>query len=139
MRKHVVISAAMLLVCFAGANAKDAQRFAGRNNNDYYPGTVLSVHQHEAQSNYVGGSATDAPLQPSVYAYDVALRVKCGTYVGRYQTPYNSLPSVLTPNSEVDVRLQKHVMYVDVPGSREYRMSIVDRPRGQPSGCEQGR
>lgn len=136
MKKHVVISAAALIVCFAAANAKNAKGDS-KNNNDYYPGRVLSVHQHEVQSNYVGGSATDAPLQPSVYAYDVALRVKCGTYVGRYQTPYNSLPSVLTPNSEVDVRLQKHVMYVDVPGSREYRMSIVDRPHGQTSGCEQ--
>jgi hypothetical protein len=135
MGKHAAISA-VLFICFASANAKDAQRYS-RNNNDYYPATVLNVRQHQMQSNYVGGSATDAPLQSSVFAYDVSLHLDCGTYVGRYQTPFNSLPAVLTPNSEVDVRLQKHVMYVDVPGSREYRMSIVGPPHGQASGCQQ--
>jgi hypothetical protein len=106
--------------------------------NQYVQGTVLRVQEHEenSASNYVGSSPTDAPLRSEVYAYDISIRVNCATYVGRWESPFDYLPSVFTPNRVVQVRVEKHLMYVYVPGEREFRMGLVDPPRSGFSGCD---
>jgi hypothetical protein len=105
--------------------------------NEYLPGTVLEVQKHEenSASNYVGDSPSDAPLRSEVYAYDVSIRINCATYVGRWRSAFDYIPSVFTPNRAVQVRLEKHLMYVDVPGEKEFRMGLVEHPRGPTSPC----
>lgn len=114
--------------------AKKKVDFSKKN---YLPGTVLQVQRHEAvaDSNYVGDNPSDAPLRPDVYSYEVSIRVNCGTYVGRYQSAFDYLPSVFTPNRTVEVRLKKHVMRVDVPGEKEFTMRIVEHLRHPTSRC----
>lgn len=102
----------------------------------YLPATVLHVQEQQAQSNYVGGSPTDAPLEAEVHTYNVSIQLNCGTYVGRYRSPVEYLPEILRSNSSVDVRLEKHLMHVKVRGEKEYTMAIVQHPRGN-HGCEQ--
>ena len=93
-------------------------------------GTVVQVQQHRVYSHdpMIGGSnPSDAPLTSRYYTYEVSVRVECETYVGRYQTPFNYLPSVFTLNQPVQVRLTKHVMYFDLPNDPDLRMGIVRR------------
>jgi hypothetical protein len=102
----------------------------------YQLATVVKVEKYEVPSNYVGGSATDAPLQPEVYAYDIGLKVNCDVYVGRYQSATDYLPSIFARNHEVDVRVQKHILFVSLPDSdRDVKMGIVSHRRLKEQSC----
>jgi hypothetical protein len=125
---------ALALILFAPPASANAKRSSDKKEQ-YLPGTVVTVQKHEAKSNYIGDNPSDAPLQSTVFAYDIALRVSCGTYIGRYQSAFNYLPAVFTPNRPVEIRFQKHVMYVEVPGEPEYKIGIVDQPRGARASC----
>ena len=105
--------------------------------SEYQTGTVLRVQRREegSTSNYVGDSPSDAPLRSEVYAYDISIRVNCATYVGRWNSAFDYLPSVFSPNRTVQVRVEKHLMYVDVPGEKEFRMGFVERPLGPAAPC----
>jgi hypothetical protein len=98
--------------------------------NPYVQGTVVHVQQRKVYSpdSMIGGSnPSDAPLTSRYYAYEVSVRVNCETYVGRYETPFNYLPSEFTSNQAIQVRLTKHVMYFDLPNNPDLRMGIVRR------------
>lgn len=75
-----------------------------------------------------GSNPSDAPLpDPETYAYDVSVHVNCGTYVGRYESWYDYLPSVLSRNQNIYLRLTRGTMFVDVPNQRDLQMRIVSR------------
>src|ERR1700731_218553 len=96
-------------------------------------GIVARVQKQRVYSpdSTIGGSnPSDAPLTSHYFAYEVSVRVDCKTYVGRYETPFNYLPSALTPDRPIQVRLTKHVMYFDLPNDPDVRMGIVRR-RGE--------
>jgi hypothetical protein len=106
--------------------------------NAYVQGVVVKVQQHNAYSTepMIGGSnPSDAPLTSRYYTYEVSVRIDCKTYVGRYETPFNYLPSEFTANQPIQVRLTKHVMYFDLPNNPDLRMGIVHRS----SNCGQNR
>ena len=91
----------------------------------YQTAIVVSVEKYNAPTTYIG-SPSDAPLQPEVYAYDIGVRLNCDVYVGRYESSTDYLPAVFAANHDVDVRMQKHVMYVSLPfGDRVVKMGIV--------------
>ena len=122
MKRNLCIWVVTLLVIVPGLHA--AKR------GPYVEGTVVHVQQHRVYSPdpMIGGSnPSDAPLTSRYYTYEVSVRVDCETYVGRYQTPFNYLPSVFTLNQPVQVRLTKHVMYFDLPNDPDLRMGIVRR------------
>ena len=101
-------------------------------------GTVIQVQKHKVFSadSMVGDSnPSDAPLASRYYSYEVSVRVDCRTYVGRYQTPFNYLPSAFTPDRPIQVRVTKHLMYFDLPNDPDMRMGIVRRG----SACDQKR
>jgi hypothetical protein len=104
-------------------------------NDQYQTATVVSVDKHVAESNYVG-SPTDAPVQAEDYSYDIGIRLNCNIYIGRYESATDYLPSVFPPKHAVDVRLQKHVMYVSLPESdREVKMGVVGQSRVKEEDC----
>jgi len=98
--------------------------------NPFVQGTVVEIQKHKVYSpeTTLGGSnPSDAPLTSQYYAYEVSVRVDCTTYIGRYETPFNYLPSVFSPNQPIQVRLTKHVMYFDLPNDPDMRMGIIHR------------
>ena len=118
-----------LLVYSRADTKKDSQ-------DRYQTATVVSVDKHVSESNYVGGSSSDAPSQAEDYSYDIGIRLNCNIYIGRYESATDYLPSAFSPNHAVDVRLQKHVMYVSLPeGDREVKMGIVGHSRLKEQGC----
>jgi hypothetical protein len=131
-----------LCVCifFVGAVTPMLNASGRRNQSKVFqPGTVVRVDQHQVQSpanTFGSGNPSDAPLASSFYTYDVLIRTNCGSYVGRYETPFKYLPSAFSPNNSIEVRATKHVLYFDLPNDPDLRMSIVHRalnktgPRG---------
>jgi hypothetical protein len=133
MRKNIGIGIAVLVIV-PMLNASPARSKA----NPFVQGTVIEVQQQKVffPDYAIGGSnPSDAPLTSRYYAYQVSVRVDCKTYVGRYETPFNYLPSEFTPNHPIQVHLTKHVMYFDLPNDPDMRMGIVRRT----SDCGQTR
>ena len=130
MRNSLMLFTFLATILSAGlyAHAKPASQTA----------TVVSVDEYEAPSNYIG-SPTDAPLQPTEYADDIGIRLGCEVYVGRYESAIDYLPSAFTPNHSVNVRIQKHILYVTLSGDREVKMSIIRHVRAKDASCASNR
>lgn len=123
MKKALLLSAIVCGTLFVlSAYAKQSQI------KPYLEGTVVQVDKHEAAALVPGGNPSDAALaDPETYAYDIAVRVNCSTYVGRYRSWYDYLPPVFRPNQKIQLRLTRSVMYVDVPNEKEVELSIVSK------------
>ena len=125
MKKNIAIGIAVLVI----APMLNASPGRGKAN-PFVLGTVIEVQKQKVYfPDYaIGGSnPSDAPLTSRYYAYRVSVRVDCKTYVGRYETPFNYLPSEFTPNQPIQVHLTKHVMYFDLPYDPDLKMGIVRR------------
>jgi hypothetical protein len=123
MKKDICIAIALLVIVPMLKTSPTRS-----NSNAYVQGTVVEVEKHRVYfPDYaIGGSnPSDAPLTSRYYAYEVSVRVDCKTYVGRYETPFNYLPSEFTPDRRIKVHLTKHVMYFDLPNDPDMRMGIV--------------
>jgi len=126
MKKNLFVALLGLLVTapmLCGASS-------GRLSKQYVWGTVVDVRKYKVQfpEYTMGGSnPADAPLTSRYYAYQVSIRVDCKKYVGRYETPFNYLPSAFSPDQPIRVRLTKHVMYFDLPNNPDLRIGIVRR------------
>ena len=132
MKKALMMSGLILSASLIHLRA-DTRRAA---KDQYQRAMVVRVDKHVAPSNYVGSSPTDAPLQADDYNYDIGIRLDCSIYVGRYESPSAYLPSVFSPWHAVEVRLQKHIMYVSLPDSdREVKMGIVGHRHAKQEDC----
>jgi len=126
-------AAVCALLLYLQADAKTAPK------SGYQSATVVSVEKYETPTNYVGDNASDAPLHSDDYSYDIGIQMSCELYVGRYHSVTDYLPWALAPNHQVDVRLDKHMLYVNLPFSdREVRMGIVHHQRLSQTGCATG-
>jgi hypothetical protein len=76
-----------------------------------------------------------APLQSHSYRYDVFLRLNCEIYNLRYESELDDLPSELSANNHVPVRLTKNVMYLDFPGDT-VKMRVVHHKVSE-TACQQ--
>jgi hypothetical protein len=100
----------------------------------YQKAVVVSAEKYEPIAPR-RGKHTDAPAPVTEYDYDVAIRLNCSVYVGRYQSAIEYLPAVFSPNHEVEVSLEKQLMYVKIPGSRDVKMGIVERRSESGNSC----
>ena len=136
MNTKAYLSVLVLVVTISAlsAKAKEVQ------SKGFQQGTVVSVERQEVMTpNQCCYSGSDTPLQSQYYAFDVSVRVGCGTYVGRYESYIDYLPSAFSPNKEIPVHLTKHVMYFDVPGERDMKMGIVHRNIDRSPSCDTSR
>jgi hypothetical protein len=128
----------LLSVILAGALfvlSADAKQFQPK---PYLEGTVVRVDKHQANERVPGENPSDAPLaDPAVFSYDVAIHVNCGTYVGRYQSWYDYVPSVFKNNQKIQLRLTRSAMYVNVPNEKEVELNIVSRHIERSGPCDQ--
>jgi len=123
MRRGLVVCIALFAaLCVLSASAKESQP------KTYQQATVLRVDKHEGSPQVTADNPSDAPMpDPETFAYDIAVHVNCGTYVGRYQSWYDYVPSVFTPNQKIQLRLTRSAMYVPVPNQKEVQLSIVSK------------
>ena len=101
-------------------------------------GTIVSVQEQDVSTPLVrtGADPARTPLQSHYYLYNVSVQLNCKVYVGRYQSELDDLPSALSPNNSVPVRLKRHVMYLDFPGDT-VKMQIVHHEVSHEGACEQ--
>jgi len=119
------------LVALAGVLPWMGSSASAESAKSYEQATVISVNRQEVSGpGLCCSTPTDAPLQTQYYAYEVAIRVNCETYVGHYETPFDFLSSAFAPEKPIAVRLTKHLMYFDVDG-REMKMGIVRHTNNQ--------
>jgi len=133
MKTSLCLTVAALVVLAPRLYASPAQP-----SRAYIQGTVVQVQKYKVYSPDFpmgGNNPSDAPLTSRYYAYVVSIRIDCKTYVGRYETPFNYLPSLFTPDQPIQLRLTKHVMYFNLPDHEDLRMAIVHRR----SQCGQNR
>jgi hypothetical protein len=114
----------LLLVLVSGAllTSLHAATEAG-----YQPATVVSVESHATPSDNDGGDPADAPLQSVFQSYEINIRLGGTVYRTSYNSAFDDLPSVFTPNHPVQVNVKKQVMYVELPGDRAVEMAIESR------------
>ena len=101
-------------------------------------GTIVNVQKQDVATPPVRTSADPVrtPLQSHYYLYNVSVRLNCEVYVGRYASELDDLPSALSPNNSVPIRVQKHVMYLDFPGDT-VKMQIVHHQVSHELACDQ--
>jgi hypothetical protein len=101
-------------------------------------GTIVSVQKQDVASPPVrtGADRVRTPLRSHYYLYNVSVRLNCEVYAGRYESELDDLPSELSANNSVPVRLLKHVMYLDFPGE-SVKMQIVHHKVSQEAACHQ--
>jgi hypothetical protein len=101
-------------------------------------GTIVNVQKQDVATPAVrtGADAVRTPLQSHYYRHNVSVRLNCEVYVGRYESELDDLPSELSANNSVLVRLLKHKMYLDFPGDT-VKMQIVHHQVGHEGACDQ--
>ena len=120
--KDVLFCGVALFGCLCSRNAANS-----KTQPTYQSATVIKVQEEDSHLPYIGGNPSDAPLQSSTHTYDVWLRLKCVTYVGRYDSWSDEPDPMFTPNRVIEISPQKHVLSASGGGGREFRMSIVKR------------
>ena len=112
--------------------------FASGQSKQSQQGTIVQVQKQDVADPAVrtGAAATRAPLQSHYYLYNVSVQLNCDVYVGRYETELDDLPSALSANSSVPVRIEKRLMYLDFPGNT-VKMRIVRHKISQQGTCDQ--
>jgi len=101
----------------------------------YQTATVTTVKKLDTTPQFIGGNPTDAPTHADDFAYEVGIRLECTNYVGRYESAFDYLSAAIAPNKEVDVRLDKHWMYVSLYSDREIKMGIVRHEKIRDDSC----
>ena len=101
-------------------------------------GRIISVqNQNEATPPARAGADVDhAPLQSHYYRYNVSVKLNCEVYNLRYESELNDLPSALSANNRVPVRLKKNEMYLDFPGNT-VKMRIINHKANSEAACQQ--
>ena len=75
-------------------------------------------------------------MQSHYYRYNVSVQLNCEVYDLRYESEFDDLPSELSANNRVPVRLKKNVMYLDFPGDT-MKMRIVRHKVSREGACGQ--
>jgi hypothetical protein len=101
-------------------------------------GTIVRVQKQNVATPPVrpGADPDRTPLQSHYYLYNVSVQLNCEVYNLRYESELDDLPSALSANDRVPVRLKKNVMYLDFPGDT-VRMRIVHHKVNSETACAQ--
>ena len=112
--------------------------YAGAQSKQRQQGTIVNVQKQDVATPpaRTGADPVRTPLQSHYYLYNVSVRLNCDVYVGRYETELDNLPSELSANNSVPVRLLKRVMYLDFPGDT-VKMQIVHHKVSHEVACDQ--
>jgi hypothetical protein len=123
----IILAVVGAMVPFASGQSKAPQQ-----------GTITKVEKQDVATPPVrqGAEPVRTPLQSHYSVYNISVQLKCDVYVGRYESELDDLPSTLSPQNSVPVRLDKHVMYLDFPGDT-VRTTIVHHEVSREGACAQ--
>jgi hypothetical protein len=116
----------LVILAFAIAGVAAYLHASTKQPQGYQTATVVSVEQLDLTPQFVGANPSDAPSEPEEFAYNIGLKLNCTVYTGRYESATDYLPIWFKPDHNVDVRLDKHWIYVSLPSDREVKLGIVN-------------
>jgi hypothetical protein len=99
----------------------------GAAKTEDQPAIVVSVENHDPQSNSNYAGPLDLPLQPQIYSDDIGIRASSTLYRTSYASAFDYLPAVFATNHPIQVNLGDHAMYGTLAGDRAVRMPIESR------------
>jgi hypothetical protein len=114
--------------------------FAAGQSTPSQQGTIVSVQKQKVATPPLrtGADVDRSPLQSYYYLYNVSVQLTCEVYNLRYESELDDLPSALSADNRVSVRLKKNVIYLDFPGDT-VPMRIVHHKVNSETACEQRR
>jgi hypothetical protein len=126
----------VLCIGFLAVSAVAVPRISAQSTQSQ-EGTIVSVQKRNEVSPPVraGVAVGHAPPQSEYYRYDVSVEFNCEVYSLRYESELDDLPSELSANNRVPVRLKKNVMYLDFPGDTLKMRVIHHKVSG--TACQQ--
>ena len=126
----IVLCVGILAVLSSGAVSAAAQSTQSEQV------TIINVQKQNVETPPVrtGANVDRTPLQSHYYLYNVTVQLNCEVYNLRYESDLNDLPSTLSANNRVPVRLKKNVMYLDLPGD-SVRMRVVHHQVNSETAC----
>ena len=77
MRPSILLSLVLVIVTAASAAPR---------RNAYESGKIVSVRKLAPEATFFLGSPSDAPLQASIFVYEVSARVDDSIFVARYES-----------------------------------------------------
>jgi hypothetical protein len=89
----------------------------------FQPATVVSVDNRDSAE---------------VFSYDIGIRLGCAVCRSRYDSAFDSLPSVFTVNRTIEVNVHKRVIEATIPAGHMVRMSIGGRNFLKDQSCAVG-
>ena len=109
---------------------------ANSQSKQFQDGTIVNVQKQDVATPAVreGADPVRTPLQSHSYLYNVSVQLNCDVYVGRYQSELDDLPASLSSHNSVQVRVRKHVMYLNLPGDT-VEMKIVHHQVSHEGAC----
>ena len=78
----------------------------GAAKTEDQPAIVVSVENHDPQSNSNYAGPLDLPLQPQIYSYDMGIRVRSTLYRTSHASAFDYLPAVFATNHPIHVDLR---------------------------------
>lgn len=67
----------------------------------------------------------DSPPPPTEFDFKVTFRMDCSLYDALYESATDYLPGAIVAGKQVEISVDKHVIYVRTPGGREIRMETL--------------
>ena len=122
----VVSVASVVVVCKAVGQTQGSQ-----------DATIVSVTKRTITTPPLGAErdAVRAPLQSHYFRTDISVQVKCTTYNARYDSELDFLPSELSPNNQVPIRVDKRTLYLDLPGTT-LKTTLLSHTVSHEGNCE---
>jgi hypothetical protein len=102
---------------------------AQSKSSTYESGKIVSVRRLVPDMSSFRGSPSDAPLQASVFTYELSLRVGDSILVARYESGIDYLPATLQPGTSVKIRIKDHRVYLKEPSAEDLEFSVVSHQR----------
>ena len=97
-----------------------------------FKAVVVSVQKWQPTLPY-RTRRSDTPPPPTQFDFDVTFNTGCSNYIGHYESATDYLPDVIAPKGTVEMRVEKHLLYVKVRNDRELKMEII-RHQNRPAG-----
>ncbi|MBZ5682909.1 MAG: hypothetical protein LAO24_22685 [Acidobacteriia bacterium] len=120
MRPSILLSLVLVIVTAASAEPR---------RNTYESGKIVSVQKLASDATSFLGSPSDAPLQASIFVYEVSIRVDDSILTARYESGIDYLPASLMSGRSVKIRTEGHRVYFKEPSLEDFEFTVVSHER----------
>jgi len=120
MRLSILLSLVFVIVTAASAQLTRSVDESGK---------IVSVRKLASDATPFLGSPSDAPLQASIFVYEVSVRVDDTILVARYESEIDYLPASLMSGKSVKIHTEDHRICFKEPSLEDFEFTVVSHER----------